>query len=139
MCTVDGKHLKLIARDAAHPACCVYRLSIGWHDQGIAKSRHPRLALRKVADVSQAHPRKIAISAATSDGGNKKTRNRQSQYDRSESVEQDSKLHQESASRKAGFSGGDRYRVSWHLISPRVARWKRNTAAPDSAHAEMPA
>jgi hypothetical protein len=33
-----------------------------------------------------------------SDGGKKKTRNRQSQYDRSESVEQDPQLHEESAS-----------------------------------------
>jgi hypothetical protein len=74
MCTVDGKYLKLIARDAAHPARSVYGLSIGWHDQGIAKSSHPRLSLRKVADVTQAHPREIAIPATTSDGGKKKTR-----------------------------------------------------------------
>src|SRR5580658_5981985 len=112
MCAIDRKHLKLIAREAAHPACGVYSLSIGWHDQGIAKRRHPRLSLRNVTDVSQAHPRKIAISAATSDGGNKKTRHRQSQYDRSESVEQDSELHQESASRKASFSGRGRRSVS---------------------------
>jgi hypothetical protein len=84
--TVDRKHLKLIARDAAHPTRCVYRLAIGWHDQGIPKSSHPRLSLRKVADVSQAHPRKIAIPATTSDGGEEKTRNRQSQHDRGESV-----------------------------------------------------
>jgi hypothetical protein len=96
--TIDRKHLKLIACDAAHPARRVYSLSIGWHDQGIAKSCHPRLSLRKVADLSYAHPRKIAIPATTSDGGKKKTRNRQSQYDRSESVEQDPQLHEESAS-----------------------------------------
>src|SRR6202789_1568640 len=101
MGTVNRKHLKLIARDAAHPARCVYSLSIGWHDQGIAKSSHPRLSIRKVADVSQAHPRKIAIPPTARDGGKKKTRNRQSQYDRSQSVEQDSQLHKESASRNA--------------------------------------
>jgi hypothetical protein len=111
MCTVDRKHLKLIARNAAHPARCVYSLSVGWHDQGIAKRSHPRLSLRKVADVSQAHPRKIAIPATTSDGGKKKTRNRQSQYDGSESVEQDSQLHKESAPRKASFSGRGRHSV----------------------------
>src|SRR5580658_6006188 len=105
MCTIDRKHLKLIARDAAHPACGVYSLSIGWHDQGIAKRRHPRLSLRKVADVSQRHPRKITIPATTSDGGKKKTRHRHSQYDRSESIEHDSELHKESASRKASLSG----------------------------------
>src|SRR5580692_3312770 len=105
MCTVNCKHLKLIARDATHPARCVYRLSVGWHDQGIAKSGHSRLSLGKVADVSEAHPRKIAISATTGDGGKEKTRNRQSQHDRSESVEQDSQLHEESAPRKAGVGG----------------------------------
>ena len=62
MCAVDGKHLKLIARDAAHPARCVYSLSIGWHDQGIAKSSHPRLSLRKVADISEAAPTKDSHS-----------------------------------------------------------------------------
>jgi hypothetical protein len=56
MGTVDGKHLKLIARDAAHPAGCVHSFSIGRHDQGIAKSGHPRFSLRKVAHVSQAYP-----------------------------------------------------------------------------------
>src|ERR1700689_4848948 len=105
MCTVDRKHLKLIAGDAAHPARGVYSLSIGRHDQGIAKSSHPRFSLRKVADVSQAYPRKIAILTTTSDRGKKKTRNRQSQYDRSGSVEQDSQLHEKSASRKASIGG----------------------------------
>src|ERR1700684_2214252 len=105
MGTVNCEHLKLIARDAAHPASCVDSLSIGWHDQGIAERSQPRLSLGKVADVSEAHPRKIAISSTSSDGGNKKTGNRQSQYERSESVEQDSQLHQESASRKARVSG----------------------------------
>src|SRR5580693_8158497 len=109
MCTVDRKHLKLIARDSPHPARCVYSLSIGWHDQGIAKSSHSRLSLRKVTDVSQAHPRKIAIPAAPSDGGREKTHNRHSQYDGSESVEQNSQLHEESASRKAGISGRGRH------------------------------
>src|ERR1700722_2975439 len=106
MRTVDGKHLKLIAGDAAYPARCVYSLSIGRHDQGIAKSRHPGFSLRKVADVSQAHPREIAILTTPSDRGKKKTRNRESQNDRSDSVEQDSQLHEESASRKAGIGGG---------------------------------
>src|SRR5580658_10731209 len=105
MRTVDRKHLKLIAGDAAHPARCVYSFSIGWHDQGIAKSGHPRFSLRKVVDVSQAHPRKIAILTTTGDRGKKKTRNRKSQYDRSGSVEQDSQLHEKSASRKAGIGG----------------------------------
>jgi hypothetical protein len=112
MGAVDGKDLKLIARDAAHPARCVYSLSIGWHDQGIAKSGHPRLSLGKVDDVSQAHPRKIAIPATTRDGGQKKTRNRKSQYECSESVEEDSELHEESASRKARVSGRWRYEIS---------------------------
>jgi hypothetical protein len=87
MGTVDGEHLKLIARDAAYPARRIYSLSIGWHDHGIAKSRHPGLALRKAADVSEAHPGKIAIRAAAGNGGKKKTRNRQSQYDGSDSIE----------------------------------------------------
>jgi hypothetical protein len=76
--TVDGKYLKLITGDAAHPACCVDSLSIGGHDQGIAKSSHSRFSLGKVADVSQANPRKIAIAATASDGGKKKARNWQS-------------------------------------------------------------
>src|SRR6202050_3829619 len=116
MCTIDRKHLKLIARDAAHPARCVYGFSIGWHDQGIAESSHSRLSLRKVADVSQAYPRKIAIPATTSDGGKKKTRNRHGQHDRSEAVEQDSQLHEESASRKASVGGRDCHRVRCTLI-----------------------
>src|SRR5580692_144716 len=111
MSTVDCKHLKLITRDAAYPARCVYSFSIGWHDQGVTKRSHLRLSLRKVADVSEGHPRKIAIPAATSDGRKKKTRKRQSQHDRSESVEQDSQLHEESAPGKAGFGRGrDRVR-----------------------------
>jgi hypothetical protein len=97
--TVDGKYLKLITGDAAHPAGCIYSLSIGWHDQRIAKSSHPRLTLRKVVDVSKRHPRKIAIPATTRDGGKKETHNRHSQYERSESVKQDSHLHEKSASR----------------------------------------
>jgi hypothetical protein len=105
MSAVDCKNLKLIARDAAHPARGLYSLSVGRHDQGIAKSSHPRLSLGKVADVSQPHPRKIAVPATMSDGGKKKTRNRQSQYDRSDSIEQDSQLREKSASRKAGFRG----------------------------------
>src|ERR1700678_211585 len=121
MRAVDGKHLELIARDAAHPARCVDSLSIGWHDQGIAKSSQPRLSLGKAADVSQAHPRKIAIPATTSNGGNKKTRNRQSQHERGESVEHDSQLHEESASRKACVSGRGCHSVNRHLISPSVA------------------
>jgi hypothetical protein len=46
-----------------------------------------------------------------SDRGKKKTRNRQSQYDRSEPVEQDSQLHEKSASRKASFGGLGRLSV----------------------------
>jgi hypothetical protein len=109
--TVDRKHLKLIARDPAYPARCIYSLSVGWHNQGAAKRSHPRLSLRKVADVSQAHPRKIAIPSTASDGGKKKARNRQGYYDRSESVEQDSQLHEESTSRKASFSGRGRLSI----------------------------
>src|ERR1700733_634086 len=112
MCAVDGKDLKLLARDAAYPARCVYGLSVGWHNQGIAKRRHSRLALRKVVDVSERHPGKIAIPATPRDGGNKKTCNRQSQYDRGESIEQHAQLHQESASRKASFSGRGRHSFS---------------------------
>jgi hypothetical protein len=77
--TIDGKYLKLITRNATHPAYCVYSFSIRWHDQGIAKCSHPRLSLGKVADFSQSHPRKIAIPAATRNGGKKKTHNRHSQ------------------------------------------------------------
>jgi hypothetical protein len=112
MRTVDRKHLKLITRNVAHPAGCVYGLSVGWHDLGIAKSSHPRLSLRKITDVSQGHPSKIAIPATTRDGGNKKTRNRQSQYERSESVEENSQLHEKSAPRKAGVSGWGRHGLS---------------------------
>src|ERR1700679_915120 len=111
MGTVNRKHLKLIARDAAHPARRVYSLSIGWHDQRIAKCSHPRLSLRKVADVSQAHPRKIAIRPTMRDGGKKKTPNWQSQHDRSESVEQNSQLHEESASRKGSVCWRSRLSV----------------------------
>src|SRR5271155_3045166 len=104
MCAVNCKYLELITRYAPHPACGVYGLSVCRHHEWIAKSSHPRLAFRKVGDVAQAHPRQIPLPLTTIYRGKKKAHNGHGQHHRCESVEQDSELHEESASGKRTLS-----------------------------------
>src|SRR5271154_55324 len=118
MRTVNGKNLELISRDAPYPACRVYGLSVCRHHEWTAKSSHPRLAWRKVGDVTQAHPRQVPFPLAASYRRKKKAHNRYGDQHRCASVEQDSELHEEAAPGKRTLSRRWNHGLSRHFISP---------------------
>src|SRR5262249_59376716 len=81
MHAVDGENLKLIAPDVPHPASRVRRLAISWRHIWIPKGGEPRLALRKIGNSPQWHPKEIGISSPARNRREKKLHDRHRQCD----------------------------------------------------------
>src|SRR5215469_15529066 len=92
--TVDGKNLKLIAVNAAHPARRVHGLAVGRHHIGIPESSQARLAFRKFADLTERYPGKVGVSAAARDGRKQEAHNRHCEGRCHQAVEDYSDLHE---------------------------------------------
>src|SRR5258708_6962313 len=115
MSAVDGEDLELLTCNTPHPAGSVHGLTIGGHYVRIAKSRQPRLALRKLVNATERDPREIAVRAPARNRGKQKANYRHRQHHRCESVEQDSELHEEATPGKRVLRGRGNHRLSRHF------------------------
>src|SRR5215469_14599253 len=95
MSAVDGKDLKLISFDAAHPASDLGGFTVPGASKGILVRCQSRLARRVGIDLAQLNPRVVPIFAP--DRSKKKTDYRNRNGKRDHSVQQDANLHQQTA------------------------------------------
>src|SRR4029077_2176473 len=125
MGAVDGENLELFTFNPSDPACRVHGLAIARHHIGISKSGQTSLSLRKFVNPTERHPRQVISCASARNGGKKKSYDRYGESGRNKSIEENSQLHQQSASGNLIFG--------WHLQTPGAGcNSKRSMAAPGS-------
>src|SRR5215467_1085447 len=91
---VDSKNLELIALDTAHPACGIYRRSIGGHHIGIPESSKPRFAFGKFANTGEGYPGEVGVGAAPCNRREHEAHDWQRKGRRHQAVEDHSDLHE---------------------------------------------
>jgi hypothetical protein len=96
---IDREHLEILAVDISDPAGDIRGLPIPGIGYRISKGREPRLAYRKFFQCSETEPGLVAGLAPANNRRHDITQDRYGQDCANDSVEQQSKLGQQSASR----------------------------------------
>src|SRR5215471_10912347 len=94
MSTVDGKHLKLLALHAAHPAGNVVGVTVAERGDWVVELCQPGLALRKLVQLAECDPTLVLTLVANKKTPNEIPDDRHGEHGHSDAIQQKPNLRE---------------------------------------------